>query len=146
MKGQQRVVIHLVNVIAAQHQRQVGFGIFQKGEVLLDRVGGSGVPVGVGAPFVRLVDLHSARKTAVQVPGPPGPDVLVEGVRAILGEDHHVEDAGVDAVGEGEVNDAILPGEWHGGLGAFGSQHAQARAFSPGQDHGTCFHGGLGNG
>ncbi len=38
-------------------------------------------------------------------------DVAVEGERLVLGEDVDVAEVGVDAVGEGDVDDAVLAGE-----------------------------------
>ncbi|OGW99923.1 MAG: hypothetical protein A2062_02675 [Omnitrophica WOR_2 bacterium GWA2_44_7] len=60
----------------------------------------------------------------------------VERVRLVLDEDDHVAQAGVDAVAEREVDDAVLAAERHGGLGAVRRQGEQALAASARQDHG----------
>ena len=72
---------------------------------------------------------------AVQIPGLAGANVAVELQRLVLGEDAHGVDAGVGAVGQGEVNDAVLAAEGYGGLGHIAGQHIQAAALPPCQEH-----------
>ena len=49
-------------------------------------------------------------------------DVAVERERLVLGEDVDVAKVGVDAVGEGDVDDAVLAGEGNRGLGAIAGE------------------------
>ena len=130
-----RGVVHLVDVVAGEDEHEVGLAALDEGEVLRDRVGRALVPVGVGAAPVGLIDLDAAREAAVEIPGPSRPDVLEQRVRAVLGHDHHVHDPRVDAVGESEIDDAVLAGERNRGLGAPVGQDAEARPFSAGEDH-----------
>jgi hypothetical protein len=58
---------------------------------------------------VWLEDDHAA-VCAVEIPRPPVADVVVEGVRLVLGQDGHIVQPGIDTVAEGEVDDAILAG------------------------------------
>jgi hypothetical protein len=53
---------------------------------------------------------------AVQVPWLSVADVLVEQQRLVLRQDTDCVDAGINAVGEREINDAVLAAERNGGL------------------------------
>src|SRR5262249_25505764 len=55
-------------------------------------------------------------------------DVLVERDGTVLGQHVDVEDARVHAVGEREVDDAVLGAEGHRGLGALLGKQAEASA------------------
>jgi hypothetical protein len=66
--------------------------------------------------------------------------MLVEAMRAVLRQDQYVEDAGIDAVAQRKVYDAVFSGEWHSRLGALGRQDAQATALTPCQNHGSRAH------
>ena len=60
--------------------------------------------------------------------------VTVQGVRLVLGQDDDLEEAGVDHVRQGEVDEAINPAEGHGGLGAIDCQRHEAFALAAGED------------
>ena len=53
----------------------------------------------------------------------------------VLGQDEDAAEVAVDAVGEGEVDDAVEAAEGHGRLGAVAGQRLQAGALAAGQDH-----------
>ncbi len=127
-------VIHLVDVIARQHQDGVGPLLAQIIEVAQHGVGGAAVPLLPGARLVGLEQPDPAAG-AIEVPRLSDPDVLVEGVRLVLGQHRDVEDARVDAVGEREVDDAIPAGKRHRGLGAHVGENPQTRTGSTCQDH-----------
>ena len=81
----------------------------------------------------------------VQVPGLAGADVAIEFQGTILGQNTHGIDAGVGAVGEGEVDDAVFSAEGYRGFCHLTGQDIQAAALSAGQKHGDAlfFHVGL---
>lgn len=60
----------------------------------------------------------------------------VEAVALVLGEDHDPSVPGVDQVGEGEVDQPIVPGKWDRGLGPVPSQREQPIPRPTGEDHG----------
>ena len=91
--GQERRVVHLVDVVACEHEHGVGRVALDDVEVLEDRVGGAAVPLGdAPALDVRLEELDAAG-VAVEVPRPPESDVVVERARVVLRQDDDVVDA-----------------------------------------------------
>ena len=72
----------------------------------------------------------------VQVPGHAAADVAVQLQGAVLGQHAHGVDAGVGAVGQGEVNDAVLSAKGDGGLGHIPGEDIQPAALAAGQQHG----------
>src|SRR5262249_54918380 len=95
---EQHIVIHLVNVVARQDQDVVGVVACDKVQVLPDGIGGALVPIGIAAALVRLQNLDAACKAAIQVPGLAAPDMIVEAMRSVLGEDDDVENIGIHAI------------------------------------------------
>ncbi len=122
-------------MVAGEDQHIVGIIPVDKGDVLGDGVGGALVPVGLLALLIGREHVHAAVH-AVQVPGLAGADVLVELQGLILGEHAHRLDAGIDAVGEGEIYDAVFPPEGHCGLGDVLCKHAQPAALAARKQHG----------
>ena len=76
---------------------------------------------------------------AIQIPGLAVAQVAVQLQGAVLGEDADGVDAGVDTVGQGEVDDAVLAAEGNGGLCHMAGQGVQAAALAAGQQHGNHF-------
>jgi len=140
--AQHRPVVHLVDVIARQDEHRFGPALAQIIQVLEHRVGRAAVPVLVAAALIGLEQAH-APAAAVEIPRPADADVVVERAGQVLRQDADVVDAGVDAVGQGEVNDAKAAGERHGRLGALLREHAQAGAGAAGQDESDNAHKGL---
>ena len=137
MRGHERLVVHLVDVVAGEDDDRVGRGVvLEDVHVAQDRVGRAAVPLGdAAAGDVRLEELDAA-VVAVQVPRPPEPDVVVERARVVLGQHDDVVDVRVDAVRQREVDDPVLATERDRRLGAFLGQDGQALALAAGQDHG----------
>jgi hypothetical protein len=135
--------VHLVDVVAAEDRHQVGAGVLDQVDVLVDGVGRAPVPLGAEL----LVEVHLRRRQGDVVVGqeraeaPVALDVLGERLRLVLREDEHPEDAAVDHVVQREVDDAVLAAERHGGLGALPGERVQARALPTGQDHADRLHG-----
>ena len=108
--GDHERVVHLVDVIAGQHEDEVGRDpALDDVEVLVDRVGGAHVPVVVEALLGRqqvdeLVELaaHEA---------PAALQMAQQRVRLVLGGDADAADSRVEAVREREVDDPELAAE-----------------------------------
>ncbi len=135
----ERLVIHLVDVVAGQDDHEVARVVLDDVHVAQDGVGGAAIPVGdATARDVRLEELDAAA-VAVEVPRPAQPDVVVERARVVLGQDDDVVDVGVDAVGQREVDDPVLAAERHGRLGPLLRQDREALTLAARQDdrHGS---------
>ena len=72
----------------------------------------------------------------VQVPRHAAADVAVELQRAVLSQHAHRVNAGIGAVGQGKVDDAVLAAEGHGGLCHVAGEDIQPAALTAGQQHG----------
>jgi len=123
-------------VIASQDQHIVRIVVADNVEVLEDGVGGALVPIDFDAllrrqQFDELVEL-AAQKT------PAALDVLDQAMRLVLRDDANTADAGVETVGQREIDDAELAAEWHGRLGAPVGQLVQPAAPPAGEDEGNC--------
>lgn len=55
----------------------------------------------------------------------------VQAVALVLGQYRDLPVAAVDQVGQGKVDQAVVPGERDGGLGSIGSQWRKPLAFAP---------------
>ena len=132
VEGPQEPVVHLVDVIAGEDEDEAWPLVLDEVGVLADGVGRPLVPA---APELLLggdlVDeLVQAR--AEQVPA--GLEVVRQRVRLVLREDVDPPKAGVDAVGEGEVDDPEDAAERDRRLGPNVGERLQTFALSPGHD------------
>ena len=59
---QQDIVIHLVDMVAREDEDIIRASAPDKIQVLRDRVGCTGIPVGIDAAFIGLKDLYTARE------------------------------------------------------------------------------------
>ena len=65
---------------------------------------------------------------------PAGGDVAIEAAGLVLGQDEDAAQVAVDAVGQGEVDDAVESAERDGRLGTVARQRVQAGALAARQD------------
>ncbi len=133
VRGHHLGEVHPVDVVGAHHDDDVGLLVGEQVERLVDRVRAAEVPPLADA----LLRRHRGDVVAEQVGHPPGRrDVPVEAVRLVLRQHDDLEVAGVDDVGQREVDEAVDPPERHRGLGPVGRQRHQALALTAGQDDG----------
>ena len=114
-------VVHLVDVVAGEDEDVLGLFGADGVDVLEDGVGGALVP-GLGDALHGGKDLDELAEFRGDDGAPAFADVAIERERFVLGEDVDVAEVGVDAVGEGDIDDAVLAGEGNGGLGAVAGQ------------------------
>ena len=121
---QHAAVVHLVDVVAAEDDHVLGLLAADRIDVLVHRVGRAHVPVGAGALHGRhqleeLAQLlrHNAR--------PAFADVPVQRERLVLREDIHAAQAGIDAVGKRDIDDAVVSAEGNRRLGPVPRQGKQ---------------------
>ena len=126
VRGEHRAVVHLVDVIAGQHQHVPRMVQADDLQVLVQRVGGAAIPE-VAHLLLRRDHLDELVELAAQV-APAALDVLDQRVRLVLRHDGDPADARVDAVRQHEVDDAELAAERRRRLAAMVGQVFQALA------------------
>ena len=131
---QQFAVVHAVDVVAREDQHPLGLAPFQQVDVLVDRVGGALVPLLADPVLGRDAVEELVRLVAEDVPA--ALQVLVQGERLVLGQHVDLPQVAVDAVAEGEIDDAVGAAEGHGRLGTVLGQRIEALPLAPGQDQG----------
>ncbi len=109
-------VIHLVDVIARQHHHIFGGVIADDVQVLIDRIGGATIPVHLVHSLLGREQIDKLVHLIAQE-GPAGLQVAQQAVGFVLGDDTDPADAGVDAVGEHEIDDAEFAAKMHRRLG-----------------------------
>ena len=128
-------VVHFIDVIAGEDHHILRVIQVDEPDVLVDGVGGALVPGAALAAHIGRQDVDAAGG-AVQVPGHAAADVAVQLQGAVLGQHAHGVDAGIGAVGQGKVDDAVFSAEGHGGLGHVAGKNVQAAALAACQQHG----------
>ena len=126
-------VVHLVDVVARQDDDPARPLALEGVEVLVDGVGGAEVPVLADALLGRQ-DLDELAQLGVH-DAPAHADVAVQALGLVLGGDEDLPEAGVDAVGEREVDDPVGAAEGDRGLGAVAGQGIEPLARAPRQEH-----------
>ena len=131
-------VVHFIDMVAGEDDHILGVVQVDEADVLVDGVGRTLVPGAALAALIGGQDVDAAG-AAVQVPRLAAADVAVQFQRAILGQNADRVNAGVGAVGQGEVDDAVLAAEGYGGLGHVSGEDVQSAALTTGQQHGDTF-------
>ena len=116
MEAEHLLVIHLVDVVAREHDDVARVLADDRIQVLVDGVGGALIPVLADA-LLRRQDLDELAEL-LRHHGPALADVAVERERLVLGRDEDVAQSRVDAVAQDEVDDAVGAAEIHRRLGA----------------------------
>jgi hypothetical protein len=98
-------VVHLVDMVAGQNQDVPRLLLLDRVDVLINGVGGALVPVLVD-PLLRRQDVHVLAHFGTQE-APTETEVAIERAGLVLREDEHAAEAGIDAVGECEVDDPV---------------------------------------
>ena len=133
------LIIHLIDVVAGENEHIVWVIELDKADILIDGVGGALVP-GALVPLLHIGGQDmDAPVRPVQVPGLSVSNVAVELQRLILGKHSHRVDAGVNAVAQGEIDDAEFSPEGDGWLCHPGRQGPQAASLAACQQHGDAF-------
>ena len=112
--GQHDPVIHLVDVVTGQHEHEAGRLHAQDVEVLVQGIRRAGVPA-FPQPLLGGEDVDEFLQGGIQEV-PPTLQVLDQAVGLVLGGNPDPADAGIDAVAEREVDDAVLAPNGTAGL------------------------------
>ena len=130
--GDHRTVVHLVDVIAGEHQHVLGPVREDQLDVLMHGIRGAAIPARADL-LLRRDHLDELAELAAQV-APAVLHVLDERLRLVLREDRDLADAGVHAVRQHEIDDAELAAEGRRGLAAVRGEIAQPLAAPAGHD------------
>ena len=123
-------IVHFVDVVAGKNQHMLGLLGADRVNVLINRVGRAHVPVGAH-PLHRGQDLDEFPQLLGHNAGPAFTNVPVQGEGFVLGEDVDATQIRVDAVGEGDVDDAVVAAEGNRGFCPIASQGKKPFARSP---------------
>jgi hypothetical protein len=124
--------VHLVDVVAAEDDDDLGVFVAHDVKALPDRVGAAAKPVEPRALLGgdRLDVVVEDRRE------PPGArDVLFERGALVLREDLDLREAAVDEVREDHVDDAIAAAEGDRGLGSLERERRESLALTPSENH-----------
>ena len=98
MGGEEALVVHLVDVVAGEHENGIGAARHHFTKVLQYRVRRAAVPVSrIAAANLRLKESHAADR-AVEIPRTSASDMVGQRPRVVLREHEHIINAAVDAV------------------------------------------------
>ena len=135
--------VHLVDVVAGQNDHVFRIVGLDDVDVLVDGVRGAGVPTCAGDALARRQDVEALVAHRLQEV-PAALQVADQAVRLVLRGDREAADAGIQRVGEREVDDARLAAEVDRGLGPPVGELHEARAAAAGEHvrHGRAGEGG----
>ena len=122
-------------MVARQDEDVIVADHFYEVQVLVDSIGCAAVPVGTAVALIRRQDVRAALGR-VEVPRAAVADVPVQFQRLILGQDADRIDAGIAAVTQWEVDDAIFSAEQKARFSLVFGQDAQTASFPASQNHG----------
>jgi hypothetical protein len=132
---QHQFVVHLVDVIARKDHHVFGRVGLDDVDVLIDRIGSAFIPLQLGNTLRGGEDIEAFVAFGPQeVPRPV--HVADQRVRLVLRGDADAADAGIERVGQGEIDDPALAAEIDGGLGAHIGHFHQPAAAPPRQNIG----------
>ena len=131
VEAEHLLVVHLVDVIAGEHDDVARVLANDRVEVLVDRVGRALIPVLADA-LLRRQDLDELAEL-LRDDRPALADVAIERERLVLRRDEDVAESRVDAVAQDEIDDAVRPAEVHRRLGALARQRREPFAGAAGQ-------------
>ena len=128
--------VHAVNVVRAHHDDDVGVGVMDQVQGLVDGVGAAEEPAladallrGDGGDVVAELRGH-----------PPGlGNVAVKAVGLVLRQDHDLQVPGIDEVGQRKVDQPVASGKGHAGFGPVRRQWHETVSLAAGEDNGQDF-------
>jgi len=111
---------------------------------LIDGVGGAEIPV-VGNAHLRRKNFEELAHADDR--GPAAADVAIQAERFVLSDDEDAAEFAIQAIGKGDVDDAVDSAEGNGGLCAVARERPQALALASGKQYTDRFpHRGNANG
>ncbi len=126
--------VHLEELVAGQDQHVAGALAAEVAKVLTDRVGGTLEPLRAVLGLLRCQDGDEGVGEDVELVGLA--DVLVQALGVVLGEHEHSPQPQVEAVRDGNVDEAVLAGDGDGRLGALLGEGEEPAPAATREDHG----------
>ena len=141
MLGDDVLEIHSIELVAGEDEEKVVVLGMEMEEVLADGVGGALVPIPSGFLLFGGKDVDITTAEAVEFVG--ALDVLVEGGGVKLGQEVDLVDAGIETVGNGDVDQAVFAAKRDGGLATEFGEGGEACPAAASHDDGndSFFHG-----
>jgi hypothetical protein len=121
-------------VVAGEDENVLGLLGADGVDVLEDGVGGALVP-GLGDALHGGKDFDELAEFGGDDGAPAFADMAIQREGFVLGEDVDVAEVGVDAVGEGDIDDAVLTGEGNGRLGAVAGERKEPLSRTTGKQN-----------
>ncbi len=131
---QELAVIGVVDVVARKHEDGLRVFLLDGVDILEHRVGRALVPVVADPALGGQGDDEVAALGVEDVPAVE--DVALEGQGLVLGQKGDPAQAGVEGVGQAEIDDPIGAEKGHGRLGPIAGQGIEPLPFAPAEDHG----------
>ena len=126
--------IHAIELIAAQDEHEIEIVIQEVSEILAHRIGGPLIPRVIGECLFRSQNFHEPSRKMIELVGLG--DMPVERGRVELGEEVNALQIGIDAVGNRDVDQTILPGQRHRRLGSLLGQREETGPLPSSHDDG----------
>lgn len=133
--GDHARVVHLVDVVARQHHHVFRPDRADDVEVLEHRVRGAAIPVRAFHALLRGPQVDEFAHLAAQET-PAALQMAQQRVRLVLRDDRDAADAGIQTVGQREIDDPVFAAEVHRRLDAFVGKRPEPRAPSARKDDG----------
>ena len=132
-------IVHLIDVVTGEYEHVFRVIVLDEADVLIDGVGRAGEP---GAFLARALvgrQDENAAVGAVEVVGLAAAYVAVELERPVLCEHADHVYAGIRAVGEREVDNAVLPAKGNAGFCHVLRERVEPRALPAREEHCNAF-------
>ena len=130
---EQFLVVHLVDVVPGEDHDARRLDLVQEVDVVVHRVGGALVPA-LAHPELGWHGVDPLPQLDREDRVPAELDVALEAAGLVLGQHEDLAEPGVEAVGEGEVDDPVHAAERHGRLAAVPGEGVEPLALAAGQD------------
>ena len=125
-------IVHGVDMITRENKHILRLVTLDDVEALEHGVGRAQVPGFIVEPLLRRNDVNKLALFRAQ-PAPTPHEMLDEGMRLVLRENADAADAGIEAVGKGEIDNPELATERHCRLGPPIGERSEAAAAPAGQ-------------
>ncbi len=125
-------VVHAIQMIAGEDQDMARSRGLDLEELLAHRVRRAFVPALAIGRLLGREDLHITRVEGVELVRRR--DMAMQGDGVVLRQQMHAEDSGIDAVADGDIDQAILARDGHGGLGTHFRERVQTGAAPSAED------------